>query len=164
MKTFILNIDYSDQFDFELIGLRSSEKDFKLAWAMNIHFRWDMSKGNDVRLESDNDEILFSRFDYENSDYQYTISLVENRSSGGWMLPEWTQFDYLLKVDNGQWMTNDDFYRRLREIPSILAAFPLALDKLKSKHNLIFWEYAPSGKSRDEKNQNSCNHRPGIIF
>jgi len=164
MRTHILEIDYSDQFDFELVGLRSSEKDFRVAWALNRSLGWSLERKKDIEIESEPGNGIFSRFDYEHEDDQTIISLIQNRSEYGWILPEWPQFDYLLKIDNDQWGKDAFFYRKLRDVPFIGAAFPLGMDKLKSKHNLIFWEYASTDKRRNEENENSGNDRPGLGF
>ena len=137
MATHYLGMDEEEHFEFEMFGISSRERDFRLAWSLNVTLGWELERGDDLETQQRLGNSYHTRFVYQDPEDQTTFILLANRSEEGMMLPEWSQFDYLLKVKDAPVFSGEDLCRVLRKVPMVLAAFPLSLEKLKSKYNLI---------------------------
>ncbi len=140
MKVNKLDIEY--EFEFELIGIVSAAKDYKLAWAIN--------KSIDIELIRDNDHELFLRkksktqFAYYSHHTEHTsFRLFKNRSLNngsamGYLIPELKQMDYFLVVEGEEILNNSlNLAQQLNNINVVNTALKIATDKLKSKENLL---------------------------
>lgn len=141
MKKNRLSSDYV--FDFELIGIVSSAKEYKLAWYLNQLKVFHLVKDDDIRIEfSDNRHIRVSNLK-EQTDHS-TAYLLKNKlvsagSSNQHLVPELQQFDYLLKLTNQadeNWA--DQLLLKFKDIPVIDYALKVDLEKLKTRDNLVF--------------------------
>lgn len=140
MKKSKLVIDYD--FDFELAGIVSSAKGYKLAWEINQCL--------DVRLVRQPDLLVGYRPDEDGSYAHYAqeqnlnrLKLFKNRSlqdnRAHFLVPEFPRFDYILlyqtQVDEE---SGTDLKDQLRSIPSIEMIATIPLKSLKSRTNFIF--------------------------
>lgn len=131
-------------FDFELIGIVSSVKEYKLAWHINQLPDVHLIKADDVKIEfSDNKLIRVSNLKDENEFRK--IYLLKNRlvtsnsSINQYLLPELQQFDYLLKLNNQ--MQEDwavEVNNQLKFIDVIDYSLVVDIEKIKMKDNLLF--------------------------
>jgi hypothetical protein len=136
----IYHLDIGLDYDFELIGISSHEKDYRLAWSLNRAMNWKLVKVEDIQIEQRESIACFPRFYYHHPVDQSIVTLIDNKTSEGYLMPELTQFDYLLKVEELQHGLDDLFFKKLRRAQFVLAVFPLDVTKLKSKQNLIYEE------------------------
>lgn len=131
-------LDIEDDYDFDLIGISSHERDYRLVWSLNRMMGWKMIRHTDITVEGKRGISSHARFIYVHPMDQTVVTLIDNKTPHGYFLPEVVQFDYLLKIEGSNFEQDDGFYRKLRSTPFILTAFPLAIDKLRSKQNLIY--------------------------
>lgn len=122
------------EFDFQLVGLTCHEREHRIAWSLNKSLGWSLERQDD--LFPNHDGLGFPMFCFENEDSQY--SLFSNKTGFDCLIPELQHYDYLLKIENQQEEIEDDFFRALRSVPMVIAAFPVLIEKLKSKQNLIW--------------------------
>jgi hypothetical protein len=134
----VYHLDSAIEFDFELVGISSHEKDFRLCWALNKALGWNLVRMEDVVLDSKDGESSHARFVYVDPANKMTYTLIENTAPEGTLIPEKAQFDFLLLIESNGQEVPERLYRELRKVSFVLAAFPLMTDKLKSKQNLIF--------------------------
>lgn len=137
-----LSADYT--FDFELLGIVSSSKEYKLAWHLNQLNVFHLIKSEDIKIEfSDNRLIRVSNL-LDETDFS-SVYLLKNKLvssntfSNHFLIPELQQFDYLLKLSNQteeNWA--DHLLLRLKEVPIIDYALKINIGKLKAKDNLLF--------------------------
>jgi hypothetical protein len=130
-------LDIEDNFDFELIGISSHEKDYRLAWALNKRMGWRMIRKTDIELIGKKLMTVHAQFSYVHPQDQTVITLIDNKTPEGLFLPEVTQFDYVLKIESPREDCDDAFFRKIRSTPFVLTAYPIEIQKLKSKHNLL---------------------------
>ena len=136
----VINYDY----DFELFGIISTEKEYKIAWLINRELNIHLVKGKDIKLEFiKSEEIAISNFIYqtENAELRLLKNKAENKNSErmAYLLPELSKFDFLL-VKNGSLdgMFDKHFLENVKHIKEIQYIAKLKIDNLKSKENLIF--------------------------
>lgn len=133
-------LDISDEFDFQLIGISSHEKDYRVAWAINLALGWNLERQDEITTLSKNKKSYSDHgvFTYEAEEEKSMFVLVENRSSSGLLLPSLQQFQYLLKVENLIDERIQDIIVELKKSPLILTAYEVPLNAAKEKQNLIF--------------------------
>ncbi|MBR06431.1 MAG: hypothetical protein CMP48_02000 [Rickettsiales bacterium] len=137
-----LTSDYP--FDFELIGIVSSVKEYKLAWHLNQLTEFHLVKSDDIKIEfSDNKLIRVSNLKDENefrTAYLLKNKLVTSNSSvNQYLLNELQQFDYLFKLNSQteeNWATQIN--NKLKSIDIIDYSLVVDIEKIKMKDNLLF--------------------------
>lgn len=138
MKKTRLTADYS--FSFELFGLTSVAREYKLAWSINQSMGINLTKQKDHIIHFiDESKLIISHFLYQ-SEYGY-FRLLKNRSCEGdlaFLVPEMKNFDYLVIFDDESGaISPNNVINRLSENPLVEFVARIDTDKLKSKDNLI---------------------------
>jgi hypothetical protein len=140
MRKSTLRINY--EYDFDLVGLSSAAKSYKLAWELNQHLQ--------IRLARHADLVLDFRKGISHSYHQYSfktdhalVRLLRNRPNESediryFLVPEHPHFDYLLWLRGEQAVGGTDLAETLRNMPSLSMAAGIPLRDLKSKENLLF--------------------------
>lgn len=138
MKKTRLIVDYD--YEFHLLGVISSIKFYKLAWAINNKLHIRLLKDNDYELNlKNNKKVTFGQyiFETENSIFQ----LYKNKSESddiAYLLPEMNHFDYIIKLDaNSQSFAKEEVLKELREVKWIEYIASIEVEKLKSKDNFL---------------------------
>lgn len=138
MKKTRLIVDYD--YEFHLLGVISSIKFYKLAWAINnqLHIRLLKEEDHELNLKN-NKKVTFGQyiFETENSIFQ----LYKNKSESdeiAYLLPEMSHFDYVIKLDaNSQSFAKEEVLKELREVKWIEYIAPIEVENLKSKDNFL---------------------------
>jgi hypothetical protein len=135
-----LEIEYS--FDFELIGIISSTKGYKLAWEINLALSTHLIKQNDLIIQyKNNATATYSYYSFENE--VNTLKLFRNKPNESELfknvlVPEFPHYDYIILSQGEDHFNSNRLQEVLRKISTIeLAAF-IPLDALKSKEHFIF--------------------------
>ncbi len=134
----IYTLEITEDYSFDLIGLSSHERDYRLAWALNRNMGWRLIRLEDLICENKKGISTHPHFRYMNWLDQTEITLIDNKTQEGLFLPELSQFDYVLKVENSRDELDDSFFRKLKRTPFLMTAFQIDVEKLKSKRNLLF--------------------------
>ena len=140
MKKSKLVIDY--KFDFELLGLITSAKGYKLAWDINQALNIQLVKQPDLVVGFKNsDEKCFSYYAYET--LLNRLKLFKNKpfdQEGGkyFLIPEFPHFDFIILADMEEQHTHQQLIHLIKSITSIQLAAFIPLEGLKSKSNFIF--------------------------
>lgn len=136
-------LDASFHFDFDLFGIISITKEYKLAWHLNKMLGIHLVKSGDMEMKFlDQQTLLISNFLYETENSQ--IRLLKNKSiqtgeRTNYLLPELHKFDFLFTI----YGFDDTFPRKtlvslLKNVSQIQFVQQLPINQLKSKENLIF--------------------------
>jgi hypothetical protein len=136
MAKFTLDIEYD--YDFSLIGLSCHARDYKLCWSINKHLGFDFSRQDNLMLITKVSSAEFSHYVYEDSDAHQSYALISNRGIGGLLIPEQKQTDYFLKMSGMVPKKKiENLIIQLKELDCVITAFPIDIDNLKSKQNLL---------------------------
>lgn len=140
MKKTKLIIDY--EYDFELVGIISSAKGYKLAWEMNTRLDIHLVRQPDLTVGfKKGDEKRFSFYAYETRLNRLKLfkNKPEDTDSGKYFLvPEFPHFDFIFLVQMDDAQQREAMLLQLKQIPSIELTAPIPLEGLKSKSNFIF--------------------------
>lgn|SRR5690606_21805082 len=140
MKKSKLVIDY--EFDFDVYGITTSAKGYKLAWDINHHLDIHLVRQADLIVGFKNQiEKSFTYYSFETPVNRLKViknKPVEVESGKYFLIPEFPHFDFVILARLNDHLMNDSLAEALRAIPSIELVAPIALHDLKSKANFVF--------------------------
>jgi len=142
MKSTKLIFEYD--YDFDVLAIISSVKDYKIAWAINRCLQINLCKEEDVCLDFVKEgRLLVTNFIFE-TEYA-TFRLLKNKSnelnrtSKNYLIPELKDYDYLIKISGESISLNaSGILDKLKGLPLIEYIKQIDVQNLKSKENLIF--------------------------
>ncbi|MCC9136213.1 IPExxxVDY family protein [Pontibacter silvestris] len=142
MKTLSLDVEYD--YNFDLYGMVSSGKDYKLAWSLNKLLGLHLTKQQDLIYNLfDKEQLVISN--YEHSSEHSVVRLFCNRALGTstlkkpYLLPDIKEYDYLLQITGAlQELCTQDFITNLLRIPLVQYIKKFDPLTLKFKENLLF--------------------------
>jgi hypothetical protein len=138
VKTVILEGELVD--DFDIIGVSSSEQAYRLAWAINRTFGWRLSKARDIVSSQRHGSSCHDCYEHVSDNEMLRIHLIDNKTADGVLLPEMNTFDFLLKITDIHQVLGEDFYKKLRKIPYIMAIFQVETVKLNKSPQMRYLE------------------------
>ena len=139
MKKSKLLVEY--EYDFELFGISSPARDYKMAWLLNQALNIHIVKVEDLEIEYYNqDKIISSHFLFETEYAKFR--LIKNKSFGEekkpLLIPELPNIDYFILIhDNSHVFNIPEILGKLKKLDLIQYIQPIKIEKLKSKENLI---------------------------
>ena len=141
MKKNKLEIEYS--YDFDLVGLTTSAKAYKLAWELNQQLRIRLLKKPDLSIPvriKEKEEATYSLHVHETA--HNILRLFKNKPnephlSRFLLVPEHPHIDYIIMIQ-GEELNSNRLQEDLRGISSIEWVAFIPLEPLKSKDNFIF--------------------------
>lgn len=131
-----LEIEYS--FDFELVGIRTSLKGYKLAWHLNQDLHTRLVKQVDYEVPQRKGAALYDHFSWQSP--LNALHLFRNKPANQApdLVPEYPHFDYILMTQSEERLSGNRLQEYLRKVPSVEWAALIPLSALKSKENFIF--------------------------
>jgi hypothetical protein len=134
-----LEIEYS--FDFELIGIRTSLRGYKLAWHINQGLQTRLVKEKDLEVHLKKGSAHFDHYAHRSA--LNALHLFRNRTSATDnttppLVPEYPHFDFILMTQSEESLGGNRLQEYLRNLPSVEWAALIPLSALKSKENFIF--------------------------
>jgi len=131
-----LQLKINQSIDFILLGLVSSEPDYKLSLILNKKFRIFLKNISPVKLaDYRGSELTFSRFSHTSDSPEIIFNLISNRSGKNFLLKKLKNVDYLMQVQDPDNKSNiKSIVAGLREIDSITAVFNIDLNTIKDKN------------------------------
>ncbi len=143
MKKQRLFVDY--EFDFDVFGVVSAFKDYKLAWNLNESLGISLAREKDLLLKFVDHTLAITNFKFETENS--LIRLLKNRSYESWygenlfLVPEMIKIDFFITVsgDTGylKW-ESASFLEILRTVNGVDYALKVEIEKIKSKENFLF--------------------------
>lgn len=150
MKKTRLVIDY--EFDFELIGITTPARGYKLAWEINQRLGINLVKQADLVVGFKNtEEKSFSFYAFQtplnrlklfknkptNAEMVSPSEPADKESGKYFLIPEFPHFDFIILAAMED-QTPQQLIDLIKSIPSVQLAAPIPLEGLKSKSNFIF--------------------------
>lgn len=122
--------------DFILLGLVSSEPDYRLSLAINKKLSVSLrNTGPVVCTGEDGGELSFSRFSDKGGEEGLSVNLVSNRSGSAYLIKKLKNIDFLLHIhDSGAETDSGNIAARLRELPSVTGVFSIDPASVKDRN------------------------------
>lgn len=142
MKTFKLEVEYD--YDFDVFGLVSSSKEYKLAWALNKYFNLRLVKQQDLNYDfMHKGRLVISN--YLHTTEHNSFRLFRNKSvdlstlKKPFLIPDIKEYDYVFQITG----VISDFYQqellnRFKHIPIVQYVKKFDPQSLRFKENLMF--------------------------
>lgn len=139
---------------FALIALHSSLDDYAMVYALNNSLKTKLKRSLEDLDMSEN--FSFPFFEWKDELNHRNWTLITNYSSKEehtgaedlfkneisyttlYLIPEYREVDYFLKIEQDDYEIDEALIKAILEIPEIITAYPIDVEKLKSKNNLIF--------------------------
>ncbi|NVJ87044.1 MAG: IPExxxVDY family protein [Algoriphagus sp.] len=140
MKKVKLQIEHS--YDFELLGLVSPVRDYKMAWLINREMNLNLIRTEDLEIEFLSVPNLKISQYFLSLPHGY-IQLLKNKALSSsrqvsYLIPELKYMDYFLLLQDETYQIDSQlFVSELSKNPYIQNVIKLDVNKLKSKENLL---------------------------
>lgn len=145
------NLEYIPEYDFLLIGIICSHRDYRLCYELNRALNLQLKRQPDLEMimEKKGSTSVFSRFLFENEDGE-EIYLIVNRGTNGYYIPEMKMVDYFVVIKNQARHTEvDQLIPKITGIKNVSSAMLMDPTDLKSAENFLLLE--PVIDPRDKK-------------
>jgi len=129
-------------FDFELLGIVSPIREYRMAWLVNQELELNLVKADDLELEFLNAEKLEIAQYFLSLPHGF-IQLLKNKAinstnQASYLIPELKNLDYFLLVqDETEELDLINFVKKLSQNPLVQSILRLDISKLISKENLL---------------------------
>jgi hypothetical protein len=140
MAKTVLKLTDDDEFDFLLLGIVCQQKDYRLCHELNRQLELNLKRDSDFEIRNTKrmKTSSFPFFQYSNKDGD-VYYIFSNKGKDDFLVPEHRNVDYLLMIkENFKRIDEQELADEIKKIPIVLGAYPLEVQKLKSKGNLIF--------------------------
>jgi len=133
-------LKYELDLDFVLIAITAPLKDYRLCFNINRELHADLTRIDDHEIFFNNSDkpFYFSRYSYTQPHTETIFTLLANKGSEGFLIPEMKTVDFFLLIHN--YIDPDELKTvigGLNRIGEVLVAVEVHPKKLKSKENLI---------------------------
>jgi hypothetical protein len=128
--------------EVRLLGIVAPMKDYQFCWTLNNRLRFRFRNNNDIeiQLRKKNRTYFFCLYQYDEPSSSLTHYLYKNHFDGEYLLQEFKHLDYLwlLKGDMVEDEQLQSLISSIRNFNGVQLVTELAVEKIKSKGNLIF--------------------------
>ena len=115
-----------------IIGLASSENDYKIAWLLNNYFEINLTQHEEFSVNDDWDSTMFSVFSCKQTDHFFI--LIKNRSSNSLLSVKNKNLDFILYFIFPKKAKNlTEILSLIKKIPEVRTAFEIKNDKVLEK-------------------------------
>ncbi|HWB64269.1 MAG TPA: IPExxxVDY family protein [Chitinophagales bacterium] len=132
--------------DYQLVGVASTLKEYKLCHHLNTLLGCDFKKLDELVFEPKDRSrtITFSVFKAHDEETNNDFVVFTNRNLGEFLLPEVNNFDYIIQV-NGKYTKEQmkDLLGGIKNFSGVLMCAPIPLRKIKSRERLVYEEEKP---------------------
>lgn len=133
-----VTLDLGEEYPYSIFGISASTSDYRLCWNLNKMLKLAFKRVEPITVYSkQGDKIYHNFYVFENEDLQVKYRFIENKRGSSRFLPEVTQADYLLIIDQSPAIIAEEIQRKMMEIRQVLLVFQVDIDELKQKQNLM---------------------------
>ncbi|SIR32638.1 IPExxxVDY family protein [Mucilaginibacter lappiensis] len=134
-------LKFEIDFDFVLIAITTSLKDYRICYLINKSLNFNFVRTNDLSVDiyQGAEPVLFSLFHYQWETTETDFYFIGNKGSDGYLVPEIRSADYFIMIKN--YIDDDDLdnlVSTINKIPEVVAAVKIDPKKIKSRENLLF--------------------------
>ncbi|MCC6384744.1 MAG: IPExxxVDY family protein [Bacteroidia bacterium] len=139
----VIKLDFDPEFDFSLLAILSSLKDYRMCFEISNTVKIKFKRQPDLELkDARHNRSEYSYFCYCNSKSGEEMTLIVNKGSNGVLIPEKKSIDYFLLIRNVDSETIDEIISRIKEIENVNGVYKLDPSEIKSAENLLMFEYS----------------------
>jgi len=145
----VIKLDVPVEFDFVLLAVISSLKDYRLCFELNKKMKLKFIRQSDLELkDARHNRCEYTFFRCRNSKTHEEIILILNKGSNGVLIPEMKNVDYFMLIKNQPFDAIEKIVKAMNEIDNIGGVYELDPSELKSAENFLMFEYHEKPKAR----------------
>lgn len=129
-----LEVDYS----FHSLGISCHVKEYKMAWLLNKCLNTRLEFIDPIVVQHKSGESIHSIYQFVDDEERVCISLISNRSKKGYLLPEFPQTDFILKIEEAEEQEFQELRASIKEMNQVLLVHTIDPSSIKSGVNLVF--------------------------
>jgi hypothetical protein len=131
-----IHLDDKTEEKFIILGIVSSEADYKLSQLLNIKLKLGLKNAKTIDIKGVNGaSVSFSRFSDNSKSPEIFYNLISNKSDKDFLLKKLKNIDYFLQVHTiGNTYNFEQITISLREIEKVTAVFKLNPNDIKEKN------------------------------
>lgn len=134
----IHTLEFEVEFDFFVLGISCHARDYRMAWFINRGLLLDLSRKEEIKVMQKNGSSVHSIYDCQLDDGRVHLCLIRNRTEFGYLMPEFAQMDYLLKVESVEEREFKEIMTNIRSLNQVQYTLEIDPSKYKSGENLLF--------------------------
>ena len=124
-------IDTRPAYDYLIIGISTSLKDYKLAFSLNKAMMLSLRKGDDF-IHAVPETQAYSCYFYHNHDLRRDHVLIANKNENGWLISSLRTVDYFLLISDVQGSAaSPSLLKKISSVPGILTAIRIEAGRIK---------------------------------
>lgn len=137
----VLKLDIKNEYDFLLLAVICSYKDYRLCFELNQQLKLKLKREKDLEfINKQKNKNMFSNFYFSSADNEQ-FRIINNKGTTGAFVPEMKTMDYFMVIKNlNQKKSVDDLITRIKKIEIISGVYELNPDELKSAENFLMFE------------------------
>ncbi|MGD9993834.1 MAG: IPExxxVDY family protein [Salinivirgaceae bacterium] len=134
-----VKLEITDDFNFPLIGIVTTEPIYRLGFLINEALRYSLKENRPLKVYHTKRQLVqeFPLFSEYSDECCAVVHLIQNKCLQGVLIEEQKQVDFWLKWEHTPIEPNR-ILEALKEIKSINLAFEVKPGSLKSKNRLLF--------------------------
>jgi hypothetical protein len=133
-----LLLDVEEDYSYEVLGLVSTAKSYRLCWTVNKLLGVDLKRAEDITIFNKKRASGYHAcYTFYDESFHVKYRLVENKRRGSYFLPEIEKADYLLVLDENEEVPLYLLREKLKASSMIQLTFRVDLKELKSKQNIL---------------------------
>ncbi len=136
----IKKLKYNPETEYHIIGLSTSEDDYKVSWLINKNTNIQLQRTDNLEVRDDNktDILVFSVFKGHDGSNGFKIKLVSNKCPEGYLINELKNIDIFIVIFCTDTNYSSKLTTELKKFAEINAVFNIDKLNLKSKEKLLF--------------------------
>ncbi len=137
-KVVKLKIDKEQEENFLVLGLTSSQSDFKLIWGFNKDLSLHFQRCNDLTFMIKDILQSFIHYHYEDDISGVSYDFIGNSSEQGYLLKSFNNFDYILRIKGLKKEKADELKKQIQGFSSVTFVSFVLLSDIKEIERLYF--------------------------
>ncbi len=131
-----IHLSVNDQDEPLILGVVTSDPDYKLTLKLNAKLRISLKGSSPVRIqENEGKELVFSKFTDDKAAPDSVFHLFSNRIGNSFLIKSLKNIDYILLIlDSGKNSSFEKIAGSLRDIDTVTAVFNIEYKSLKDKN------------------------------
>jgi hypothetical protein len=141
MSRKIFRLDVPVEFDFTLLAVVSSLKDYRLCYELNKTCRLKFVKQTRSSLHHPNHlSLQYNYFRYRSRSDREEIILIQNKGYHAILIPEMKNIDYFMLIRHLPDQSINSLITAMNQIENIAGVYRLDPKKIRSAENFLMFE------------------------
>ncbi len=134
-------IEVETDYEYEMIGICSHHSDYRIVWEINDKLELQFFKNPDLFKVWNSKGVVQSEHPYyifKDIENNITFYLISNKQNNEYLIQEKKQIDFFIFLMNNQVYPISQLINKLKDLTTIIAAYPFEPSEFNSIKNFNF--------------------------